>query len=69
MPIGGDPDSPDAAGDHQNTLGDPLNNSRERLEQIVGEPEQHTRTPGTRQEHAELVPLMRSVFWTLFNNI
>jgi len=69
MPIVGDPDSPDAAGDHQNTLGDPPNNSRERLEQIVGEPEQHTRTPGTQQEHIELVPLMCSIFWTLFDDI
>ena len=67
MPIVGDLDSPDAAGDHLNNFGNPPNN--------FGDPPNNTREldsrelSGTQQEHTELVPLMRSVFDSIDHNI
>ena len=67
MPIVGDLDIPDAAGDHLINFGNPPNN--------FGDPPNNTREldsrelSGTQQEHTELVPLMRSVFWTLYDDI
>ena len=63
MPIVGDLDIPDAAGDHLNNFGNPPNN--------FGDPPNNTREldsrelSGTQQEHTELVPLMRIVFYSI----